>query len=46
MPLPNTSIDLKEVFYATRNLSHYNSDLYDCPEDDSLDDDDADCICG
>ncbi len=45
MVLSITSADLKEVFYAIRNLSYSNSDNYDCPEDDSLDDDDADCIC-
>lgn len=45
--LATTYDELKEAFYAMRNISpHYESDSYDCSEDDLLDDDDADCFCG
>lgn len=44
--------ELKAAFYAQRNISvsfiHADgeADCYDCPEEDSSDDDDADCFCG
>lgn len=41
--------ELKKAFYESRsNSSHisYESDSYDCDDDDFIfDDDDADCVC-